>query len=78
MGREVRSGGAHLSSEQLRNGGRRIAPSWRPAWGDPPVSKISKQNSGEIKWLGLEPSTPEKQKPLRGLRDKLNGGRKLL
>lgn len=34
--------------------------------------------SGEIEWLVLEPSTPEEQRPLMGLRDKLNGGRKLL
>lgn len=39
-------GGAHLSSEQLGKGGRRIAMSWRPTWAtwiDPPVSR--KQNS---------------------------------
>lgn len=38
----------------------------------------NKTIGGEIKWLDLEPSTPEEQGALRGLRGKLNGGRKLL
>lgn len=52
MGREVRSGGTHLLSEQLRNRGRRIARSWRPAWGDLSVSQISKQSEGKLSgWI---------------------------
>lgn len=38
----------------------------------------NKTIGGEIKWLDLEPSTPKEQWPIRGLRGKLNGGRKLL
>lgn len=38
----------------------------------------NKTISGETERLNLEPSTLEEQRPLRGLRDKLNGGRKLL
>lgn len=46
--------------------------------GRPSCLSDIKTISGEIKWLDLQPSTPEEQRPLRGLRDKLNEGRKPL
>lgn len=77
VGRELRSGDTHLSSERLRKRGGLLGVGGQPGLPGEPLS-LRYQNktiSGENKGLDIKPSTPEKE-PL-GVSGRIHRGRKL-